>query len=143
SSVLIPYLRGEAYTEIVEGTLRAGRSHLSAVVLAELYAGTRSPRDKLDIDVVLTAHRDLNRIVVPSVQDCSRAVQGIRRCRALYGDVEPREHLNDVLILLSGGRVGAQVVTEDASAFRRWARLLGRMTAVARIVAMRRMDHGG
>jgi predicted nucleic acid-binding protein len=48
TSVLIPYLRGEAYTSLVEHLLRAGRSRLSAVVLAELYAGTRSPRDKAD-----------------------------------------------------------------------------------------------
>lgn len=143
SSVLIPYLRGEAYTILVERLLRAGRSRLSAVVLAELYAGTRSPRDKADVDIVMRTHRHLGRLVTPSDEDWAEAGQGIRHFSKLYGKVEPREHLNDVLILLSAGRVGAGLVTEDAQSFRRWARLLRRSTAGTRVLEIRRGDHLG
>lgn len=104
TSVYIPYLRGEAYTALIERAVQAGRVRLSAVVLGELYAGTRSPQDKADLDVVTRAYQSLGFLVTPSVHDWVRAGQGIRRYRNLYGSVQPREHLNDILILLVGCR---------------------------------------
>jgi len=100
TSVYIPYLRGEAYTALIEGTVRTGQVRLSTVVLAELYAGTRSARDKADLDVALRAYQSLGFLAMPTAEDWARAGQGIRRYRSLYGDIDPREHLNDVLILL-------------------------------------------
>lgn len=141
TSIYVPYLRGEAYTTLIESAVRAGQVRLSAVVLAELYAGTRSSRDKADLDAVLRAYQSLGFLIVPTSEDWARAGQGIRRYCHLYGDIEPREHMNDVLILLSGARAGAQVVTENARPFIRWAALFGRMRVAVRVQEVRRKDY--
>jgi predicted nucleic acid-binding protein len=141
TSIYIPYLRGEAYTTLIEGTMRTGQMRMSTVVLAELYSGTRSARDKADLDVALRAYQSLGSLVTPTTEDWARAGQGIRRYRSLYGDIEPREHLNDVLILLSGARAGAEVVTENAKPFSRWAALLRRMRVPVRVREVRREDY--
>jgi len=140
TSIYIPYLRGEAYTTLIEGAVRIGRVRLSTVVLAELYAGTRSAQDKVDLDVTLRAYQSLGFLAVPTAEDWARAGQGIRRYRSLYGDIEPRAHLNDVLILLSGARAGAEVVTENAKPFTRWSALLRRMGVPVRVREVRRED---
>jgi hypothetical protein len=56
-------------------------------------------------------------------------------------DIRPREHMNDVLILLSGARVSAEVVTENAEPFTRWAALLRRMGVPGRVREVRREDY--
>ena len=141
TSIYIPYLRGEAYTALIEGAVRTGQIRLSSVVLAELYAGTRSAQDKRDLDVALRAYQSLGFLAVPTAEDWARAGQGVRRYRSLYGDIASRAHLNDVLILLSGARVRAEVVTENAKPFLRWASLLRRMGAPVRVREVRREDY--
>ena len=141
TSIYIPYLRGEAYTALIEGAVRTGQIRLSSVVLAELYAGTRSAQDKRDLDVALRAYQSLGFLAVPTAEDWARAGQGVRRYRSLYGDIAPRAHLNDVLILFSGARVRAEVVTENAKPFLRWASLLRRMGAPVRVREVRREDY--
>jgi predicted nucleic acid-binding protein len=132
---------GQAYANLIEPTGRAARVRLSPVVLSELYAGTRSARDKADLDTVVRAYRSLGFLLQVTAEDWFRAGQAIRRYTRLYGRIEPREHLNDVLILASSGRVGAQVVTENAVAFRRWAALLRRMGCAVRVIGVRRADY--
>lgn len=141
SSIYIPYLRGQAYANLVESAGRSARVRLSAVVVAELYAGTRSARDKADLDAVVRAYRSLGYLLEATAEDWIRTGQVIRRYVRLYGHIEPRAHLNDVLILASTGRVGVRVVTENAAAFARWATLLRRMGCPARIVGVRRKDY--
>jgi predicted nucleic acid-binding protein len=141
TSIYIPYLRGESYTALIERAVRTGRVRLSTVVLAELYAGTRSAQDKADLDAVLRAYQSVGFLAVPTAEDWARAGQGIRRYRRLYGDIEPREHMNDILILLSGAGVGAEVVTENAKPFVRWATLFRRMGVPMRVREVRRKDH--
>jgi predicted nucleic acid-binding protein len=127
TSVYIPYLRGEAYAALIERAMHGGRVRLSAVVLGELYAGTRSARDKADLDVITRVYQSLGFLSCPSLQDWVRAGQAIRRYRELHGSVQPRDHLNDILILPSGAAADAVVVTENAKPFARWATLLRRM----------------
>ncbi|HEX7406827.1 MAG TPA: PIN domain-containing protein [Candidatus Binatia bacterium] len=141
TSIYIPHLRGEAYTALIGNAVRSARVRLSAVVLAELYAGTRSPRDKADLDIVRRGYQSLGFLSVPDAEDWARAGQAIRRYRHVYGDIEPRAHLNDVLILLSGARIGAEVVTENAVPFTRWAVLFRRMGFPVRVRKVRREDH--
>lgn len=141
TSLYIPYLRGEAYTALIERAVHAGRVRLSAVVLGELYAGTRSPQDKADLDVVTRVYQSLGFLVAPSASDWVRAGQGIRRYRELYGLVKPREHLNDILILLSGAAAAAVVVTENAKPFARWAALLRRMGSRVTVREVSRADY--
>jgi predicted nucleic acid-binding protein len=52
SSIYIPYLRGQAYANLLEPAGRSASARLSSVVVAELYAGTRSARGKADLDAV-------------------------------------------------------------------------------------------
>jgi predicted nucleic acid-binding protein len=141
TSIYIPHLRGEAYSTLLEETARTGSVRPSAVVLAELYAGTRSAQDKADLDVVLRAYQSLGFLVTPQTAEWAQTGQVIRRYSRLYGDIEPREHINDVLILLSGAMIGAEVVTENARPFARWAALLRRMRRTARVREVRRADY--
>jgi len=57
TSIYIPYLREEAYTDLIESMIRTARVRLSTVVLSELYAGTRSARDKVDLDVIYRTYQ--------------------------------------------------------------------------------------
>jgi len=141
TSIYIPYLRGQAYANLVEPVGRSAHIHLSAVVVAELYAGTRSARDKADLDVVVRAYQSLGYLLGVTTEDWIRAGQAIRRYTRLYARIEPREHLNDILILASSGRAGAAVLTENAAPFARWAALLRRMGCPARVAGIRREDY--
>ena len=141
TSVYVPYLRGEAYAALIERAAHAGRVRLSAVVLGELYAGTRSPQDKADLDVVTRAYQSLGFLVAPSVHDWVRPGQAIRRYRELYGSLKPREHVNDILILLAGAAAAAVVVTKNAKPFARWAALLRRMGSRVTVREVSRADY--
>lgn len=141
TSIYIPYLRGEAYAALIEGATRTGQVRLSSVVLAELYAGTRSARDKADLDAVLRAYRSLGFLVVPGAEEWARTGQALRRYRRLYGAIEPRDHMNDVLILLSGAACQAEVVTENSAHFTRWASLLRRMGTAIQVREVKREQY--
>lgn len=143
TSVYVPYLRSEAYSALLDRAARSGRVRLSAVVLAELYAGTRSVRDKADLDTVFRTYSALGYLVSPGAEDWALAGQAIRRHRALHGDIAPSDHMHDLLILLSATRAGAVVVTENAGHFTRWATILRKMGIPARIQTVRSEDHLG
>lgn len=141
TSIYIPYLRAQAYGSLLDRAARSGRVRLSSVVLAELYAGTRSPRDKADLDTVSRSYGSLGYLVTPSAEDWALAGQAIRRHRALVGDLVPSEHMHDLLILLSASRAGAVVVTENAAHFARWASIVRKMGVTTRIQAVRHEDY--
>lgn len=141
TSIYIPYLRGEAYSDLIEESVRRGVVRLSSVVMAELYAGTRSAQDKTDLDIVLRTYQALRFLVTPHDTDWIRAGQTVRRYSRLYGEIEPREHMHDVLILLGGATVRAEVVTENAKPFARWAAILRRMGTTVRVREVRREDY--
>jgi hypothetical protein len=50
SSVLIPWVRGIAYREMVDPARQSGRFLLCTVVWMELYAGTRDRTEKRQLD---------------------------------------------------------------------------------------------
>ncbi len=141
TSIYIPYLRSEAYGALLDRAARSGRVRLSSVVLSELYAGTRTARDKADLDTVARSYAALGYLTTPSAQDWALAGQAIRRHRTLHGDLVPSEHMHDLLILLSGARAGAIVVTENAAHFSRWAAIVRKMGVAARVQAVRHEDH--
>jgi predicted nucleic acid-binding protein len=141
TSIYIPYLRGEAYTSLIAAASRAGTVRLSTVVLTELYAGTRSRRDKQDLDAALNAFRSVEFLLVPTATDWARTGLAIRRYSRLYGALQPREHMNDVLILVSSAVAGSEVVTENVRPFARWAALLTRTGLPARVREVRRSDY--
>ena len=96
---------------------------MSSVVLAELYAGTRSPDDRLILDRIVQAMRRIDRIITPDSGDWIRAGRLLARRVRLHGDVRPRDHLADVLILLSAARLQGCVVTANLRHFAVWQRL--------------------
>lgn len=114
---------------------------MSSVVLSELYAGTRSPKDKADLDTVARSYGALGYLITPAADDWALAGQAIRRHRSLHGAIVPSEHMHDLLILLSAARAGAVVVTENAAHFSRWTTIVRKMGVAARVQAVRQEDH--
>lgn len=141
TSIYIPYYRGEAYYVYVRRETLRGRVRLCSVVLQELYAGIRSPRMKEDLDATARAFEHRGRLVTPTHRDWITAGLAISRYIRLYGPIEPRDHINDILILLCASHVNARVFTENKEHFEMWAKLLRRMGWRARIEGLHREDH--
>jgi predicted nucleic acid-binding protein len=94
----------------------------SSVVLEELYAGVSS-RDRKIVDKLERDFERVDRVLVPSQRDWSRAGQLLRRIAGKYGF----EHIgrsrltNDALIATSAARAGITVFTVNARDFARLA----------------------
>lgn len=93
--------------------------YLSAVVMLELYAGARSPRDRRVIRNVVAAFARASRLLVPSggvYEDAGHVLRALQQSRgrqvARSGSL-----VNDVLIALSARSIGATVVTTNALDF--------------------------
>jgi hypothetical protein len=85
----------------------AGIPILTAVVAAELYAGTRDTREKRALDQLCQAHLTLNHFSYPSASTWIDT--GTLLCRARK---------------LEAARADATLVTENFRDFERWKRLL-------------------
>ncbi|MBI2756097.1 MAG: PIN domain-containing protein [Chloroflexi bacterium] len=110
----------------LERPLRAGRVWLSSVVVAELLAGTRDVAEARHVDRLVSAMREIppdGRILTPTPREWAMAGRLLARRSRLYGAVEPRNHLADVLILLSAARIGAEIQTANLRHFQAWERL--------------------
>ncbi len=123
TSVLIATLRSPDRWPAFQRSLQSGRIWLSSVAVAELYAGTRSPEDATWIDRIVSAMARVDRLLVPSAADWARVGRLIARRIRLHGKLRPRDHLADVLIVVSAARLGGTVVTENLRHFEMWARL--------------------
>ncbi|MBA2447405.1 MAG: type II toxin-antitoxin system VapC family toxin [Chloroflexi bacterium] len=123
----------------LQRSLQSGRVWLSSVVLAELYAGTRSPEEGLLLDRIVAAMQRVERVLTPSNGDWARAGRLIARRTRLQGRLRPRDHLADVLILVSAARLNGVVVTANLRHFEAWARLA---TAAGLDVAVRSSAEG-
>ncbi len=123
TSALLDAVRRPERWPALQRSLESGRTWLSSVVVAELYAGTRSPQDALVLDRIVAAMRRVGRELTPSEGDWARAGRLIARRIRLSGGLRPRDHLADVLILVSAARLGGVVVTANVRHFQAWARL--------------------
>jgi len=141
TSVYVPYYRGEAYRNYVRREILRGRVRLCSVVLQELYAGTRSSQDKRDLDLVERAFYQRGYILTPIHQDWMIAGRAIHRHIRTYGEINPHDHINDILIILCASRVGARIVTENKEHFEVWTRQIHRMGLKVKIEGVRRGDH--
>lgn len=95
---------------------------LSAVVLEELYAGTRE-RDRHVVKLIEGQFDKENRILLPDLDDWIQAGKVLSRLAAKY-DYEKigRNRLtNDALMAMSAARAGVTVVTANVRDFRRLA----------------------
>jgi len=123
TSALLEAIRRPERWPVFLQSLRSGQVWLSSVALAELYAGTRSPEDRLILDRVATAMRRANRLLTPNDDEWIRAGQMIARQVRLHGAMRPRDHLADILILLSAARLQGTVITANLRHFEAWRRL--------------------
>ncbi len=95
---------------------------LSAVVLEELYAGTRES-DRHVVQLIERQFDKENRILLPELDDWIQAGKALSRLAVKY-DYEQigRNRLtNDALTAMSAARAGITVVTANARDFRRLA----------------------
>jgi len=138
SSVLIPIIRGEADEALFQRALRTGRARLSSVVMQELYAGARTRADKKNYDGISQAFVRRGYMVTPNHDEWILSGVLLARYQQQYGEVEPRDHINDILIALCAVQAGATLVTENVSDMERWKRMLGRSGKTFRIQSVTR-----
>jgi predicted nucleic acid-binding protein len=123
TSALLDALRRPERWPALQRSLQSGGVWLSSVVVAELYAGTRSPDDSLRLNRIFGAMQRVERVLTPTDADWARAGRLIARRVRLRGSLRPRDHLADVLILVSAARLRGTVVTANLRHFEVWARL--------------------
>jgi predicted nucleic acid-binding protein len=103
--------------------VESGRVYFSSIAIAELYAGTRS-RDDADLvsRIVQVASR-IHRVLTPTAGDWAMAGRVIARRIRLSGEIEPRDHLADVLIVASTARLKGTVVSANIRHIEAWVTL--------------------
>lgn len=123
TSLLIHYSRSARGWADFQRTIGSGDIWLSAVAVAEMYAGTRSRADSLLLDRFVAVMDRLGRVLTPTSDEWRTAGRLLARKVRLSGPLRPRDHLADVLILVSAARVGGTVLTTNLRHFQMWAEL--------------------
>jgi predicted nucleic acid-binding protein len=124
TGIYIRFSRGEDYLWLGEDAGVFQRTILTAVVAAELYAGTRDHREKRNVDDLCRAHHALGHFSSPSADAWIETGILLRRARSASGQIEFIHHFRDLLIALEAVRSRATLVTENARDFARWRSLL-------------------
>jgi predicted nucleic acid-binding protein len=132
AGIYIRLSRGEAYAWVGEARVFQ-RTILTAVVAAELYAGTRNLREKRALDELCRAHRSLGLLSSPPATAWIEAGILLRRARSAFGQIDFVHHFRDLLIALEATREGATLVTENVRDFARWRSLLASAQKTLRI----------
>jgi len=122
SGIYIRCQRGESYLWLEEAQIFR-RTVLTAVVAAELYAGTRSRREKRALDELCRAHHALGHFLSPPADAWIDTGVLLRRARSLFGQMDFVRHFRDLLIAVEATRAGATLVTENSGDFARWRSL--------------------
>jgi predicted nucleic acid-binding protein len=115
----------QARRPFFEAVLR-GQVWLSTVVVCELYAGTRSQQEARLLDQLVHGAHARGRLLVPGPEDWVQAGRLLARRARLRGALRPRDHLADVLIVISAGRLAGEVLTANRTHFDAWAELARR-----------------
>lgn len=124
TGIYIRFSRGQGYLWLGDDTQVFQRTILTAVVAAELYAGTRNHREKRDLDQLCNAHHALGHFSSPPAVAWIETGVLIRRARSTSGDIGFIHHFRDLLIAVEAMRAGATLVTENVRDFIRWKSLL-------------------
>ena len=93
--------------------------YLSSIVLMELYAGVRKPKDKGQLDQLVRAFQRTNRIITRSIENYREAGQIMERLQHRQG-VQIKKMIglsHDILIALTARTIGATVVTANRQDF--------------------------
>lgn len=124
TGIYIRFSRGENYFWLGEDARIFQRTILSAVVAAELYAGTHDQKEKRALDELCRAHLARGRFSSPPAVAWVEAGILLRRARNAFGQMDFVRHFRDVLIAMEALRSGATLVTENFADFARWRSLL-------------------
>jgi predicted nucleic acid-binding protein len=123
TSVLISLIRSQTRWPAFLRRLSSGDVWLSSVVMAELYAGTRSSDESRILDKIVASVDARGRLVTPTAQEWIIAGRLMGRAIRLYGAVRPRDHLADILIVVSAARLKGTAVTANLRHFERWVQI--------------------
>ena len=123
TSAFVLAIRGDTALEQITRAVRAGRGYLSSVVAHELWAGTRSREDGDELSGITRAFERLGLTLTPGHEDWILAGRLLQRYARLHGAVEPRDHVLDVLIVLTASQVAGTVLTANVRHMERWARM--------------------
>lgn len=124
TNIYIRFSRGEGHPWVGRDVQIIQRTILTAVVAAELYAGTRHAGEKRALDAFCQAYRAMGHFSAPSAASWIDAGILIRRARSNFGQMEFVQHFRDVLIALEAVRARATLVTENIDDFVRWRTML-------------------
>jgi len=129
TNVFIGYLRAGLHAEWVLGRVSHSIRFLSAVVLMELRFGADTPRRKRAVDGIQRAF-PLGRVIAPTPLVFEQAGRLFRTLHGagLHDRLGP---LNDLLIALTAGQIGATVITNNLEEFRRIAARVPGLRVVA------------
>lgn len=124
TGIYIRFNRGEGYFWLSEDAGVFQRTVLTAVVAAELYAGTHDRQEKRALDELCRAHNALGHFSTPPAAAWIETGILLRRAKRAYGQISLVHHFRDLLIALEAVRAGATLVTENVRDFARWKLLL-------------------
>jgi len=124
TGIYIRFSRGENYLWLGEDARVFQRTILTAVVVAELYAGTHNRREKRALDELCQAHRALGHFSSPSAATWIDTGILLRRARSVFGQVDFVRHFRALLIALEAARAGATLVTQNVRDFARCRAIL-------------------
>lgn len=119
TGVFIATIRGGGRDPFAE--VRNGRVWLSTVVLAELYAGTRTPHEANALELAAESAARSNHLLVPDFDDWTIAGRLISRRARSTGAMRPRDHMADILIMLGAARIKGEILTANLEHMRAWA----------------------
>ena len=124
TGIYIRFSRRQRYLWLGEDHRVFQRTILSAVVAAELYAGTRDQREKRALDRLCQAHQALGHFSYPPASSWIETGNFLRRARGRFGPMDFVRHFRDLLIALEASRAHATLVTENLDDFERCKALL-------------------
>ena len=133
TGIYIRFSRGEDYLWLGEDAAIFQRTILTAVVAAELYAGTHDRREKRTLDELCRAHHSLGHFSSPPAGAWIEAGIFLRRARSAYGQFDFAHHFRDLLIAAEAVRTRATLVTENAGDFARWRTLFASSRKILKV----------
>ena len=124
TGIYIRFSRQKRYLWLGEDARVFQRTILTAVVAAELYAGTRNASEKRALDQLCQAHHALNHFSYPLASTWIETGTLLCRARRTLGQMDFVSHFRDLLITVEAARADATLVTENFRDFARWKVLL-------------------
>ena len=121
TSIYIPFINDGIVHPILKIDIEKPVIYLSAVVIAELYAGAFDNQSIKLLDKLCKAFYDTQRIVTPSANDWQTTGKVIAKLGGKHGfeNIFLSKIQNDVLIALSAKQIGAFVITNNTKDFLR------------------------